>query len=774
MYTLSLDEFGKFEEIDNKPKGIAGVIYDDGDFEFEPNNEVKRIRAFYKQIIEMAKVKLGDYGEDLSYPRGLHHNNKVSPEIQKMHEQAVKKLVSKHLPEFMREGTVEGKKVKDANGGVFPERKGRYFIYCILKSDTGKTVRLEDASKKLQNDNEGFNLYFHMSDEVVGRTVFHNPVVPAKSDFSLNLATRISPKYLRNKETFKQFDNYEAKSKYVNGKDVVMEDGKGGVYYNIGSLDVYRTIIGKYLAEDNPNNINIKELRVESINYNNISKDKPYEFLYLADSICSVISFKLCNDIINDSLSWIKEVNRRCLNILPKERLLIFGYDDIDIAFSDALNQFQNGKYYDALKICHDSKNNTGCFADYYEANWFPYIKKMIVESKDVELVEKAIHELYMSQLSNKYEQDRGIYILNVLEKAIDTLIKKNNAHGGKAIAELYQCGVITYCHIGDYKKAERYRKKAEEFVEYINIEAYLRMKHILCVCYTDGFEWNKALKYADDILENEKSLVLTKLKITGNEILSYSGVAKANSTKGQIYSYCRDDHAEDYFDIALKYFEKGSPNYLITLSYLLQHYIDMGEKTKYSGRSLEYFGGKSNFEERLDYIIEEGLKDRPIFNLKFALFVFVKGIYVFDKDKIGSRLSKRLSDIEGYVNRRFKELLPKDTIWKLSGHPAELIYKYIALLSIDRGEPQEETDIIINKLNGCLENKELLLECIRLLSLAEIEDLKGDRELRNELIKSIAEKLKNGVYVFRKIDPNEKSDKLFEIMKHYFSYMYC
>ena len=68
MITISLDEYGDFEEQNRKPLMIAGIMFDDGNKEYEVNNERKRIRAYYKKVLSEA-------GPDFRYPEDLHSNS---------------------------------------------------------------------------------------------------------------------------------------------------------------------------------------------------------------------------------------------------------------------------------------------------------------------------------------------------------------------------------------------------------------------------------------------------------------------------------------------------------------------------------------------------------------------------------------------------------------------------------------------------------------------------------------------------------------------------
>ena len=68
----------------------------------------------------------------------------------------------------------------------------------------------------------------------------------------------------------------------------------------------------------------------------------------LLTSICSILGYNLPGDSAD---IWIKEITKRVENLNPGVDNLVFGYDEIDLAFSKAWEKFQVGDYSDTLMV---------------------------------------------------------------------------------------------------------------------------------------------------------------------------------------------------------------------------------------------------------------------------------------------------------------------------------------------------------------------------------------------------------------------------------------
>lgn len=297
-----------------------------------------------------------------------------------------------------------------------------------------------------------------------------------------------------------------------------------------------------------------------------------------------------------------------------------------------------------------------------------------------------------------------------------------------------------------------------------------------------------KAIEIAIDNVRLEKNIAEQKRKIFGGYTGAYVDEAISLSQLGQMFSFSGMRKAEEYFKESLDKMGEQSDNYFITESYLLHHYVDMGDynadiahyEKKYRVVSSDFFGGKDGIEEMFEYIFMEGLKGKPLINLKYALYLYLKGIYVFRLNEITDDLWKKIRNIDKYVNTTYHKMISEESVWGLDdNHPVELIYKYIALIAIKRLDTET-----LNKAK----NRILSLECkcaegsskngdiiMVIISKAKIDIANAEKRMeeRDDLILKLAKFMKEKYDAFKKIDLEDPTDKLYSQMQMYIRYMY-
>ena len=107
---------------------------------------------------------------------------------------------------------------------------------------------------------------------------------------------------------------------------------------------------------------------------------------------------------------------------------------------------------------------------------------------------------------------------------------------------------------------------------------------------------------------------------------------------------------------------------------------IHIGDEEHYKKYSHEFFNGNDDLNERLKFLVLEGAKeknDSPKFSLGYAMYVYIKAFFMFEKDKpenqnIVDKLI-HLKTTVGELSERGATLI-KD-------HPWEIIFKYSAML---------------------------------------------------------------------------------------------
>lgn len=339
MITISLDEFGEFEKEDNKPLFVAGLIFDDmeqlGDSQIEERTERERVRAYYRKVIAEA-------GENFVYPQDLHSTGNAERDHNVV--RPVKAKAAETLPEFLTKGTYEGKPLINEKGSIIRERKGKYHLFVMLKSDDGKKRLLSQNANMLADDNWAANRYFHMASSVVNRIIFHNPLYTPT--INIDIATRSTG-------NVGSLDNNlvnEFKKQAYRANETDNSDYR---YFSIMNADIYRTVIAQEMVNSGNVAVKIDKFYVKSIQY---KPDKQMmEFLYLSDSICSILGFKLTGNSADD---WLEQIIRRTDELNPDNENLIFGYDEIDNSFSNAWNCYERKELFEALSIAYDAKQS--------------------------------------------------------------------------------------------------------------------------------------------------------------------------------------------------------------------------------------------------------------------------------------------------------------------------------------------------------------------------------------------------------------------------------
>lgn len=760
MLTYALDEFGDFEGLKNtnEPIYIGGLIYDDHSANGEEKLERKRVKAYYESVIsDAALLANSNYG--FTYPEALHSNgnggrnhNVVRP---------VKEGIKTSLAEFIQHGTYRGNKLqyKDKNGTLrdVQDRKGEYHIFVILKSDQGMTKLLSQNANILAKDDYASNLYFHMADELISRLIFNNPLIDNIHEISLDIATRRSALLDTNSRLFKEYKEQGYKA----------EQAEGGKYqFRLTNPDIYRSVIAKAILEADQPNIKIMNFNVDSIGYHGWDS-KGMEFLYMSDSICSVLGFEIEGTNADE---WLESIVCRVNELTGKAENLVFGYDEIDSIYSKAWAKYSDGDYYKALSIAFDASKLNGEFARYYKELWFKKIEEKIVESEHVSDFNMAVRKLNETLNNNTLDPDKCFYILGVLEKLVPDMEGRFHSPEAKRILYvLYDIGVTACCHIGDSIGAEKYFEKCKLYAGLVSLDDYLSTRNKMVVFCCDYFDLDRAEELSDEnvvyqelLTDLEKELKLSDVSSNG-----FESMGKAHSQRGQVYAFKRDKRAEEEFRAALEYFEKESANYKITQSHLLHYYLDTENKEAYLVEAEIYFGGKTKLISQLKYIIDEGSKNDSLINMKYALYIYVRALYLFRISEMSEKVWLKLQYIEASFGKKIhiKE-------WKLTGHPSEIIFKYMRLIAISRNEEELEKEYA-KKMANCLIYRGATEDVVRKFGEIEVMNKIGDIENRDEISLELCYELADNYPVFADIVIIEDGEARFQWLNEKITFMY-
>lgn len=755
MITIALDEQGDFEGLYDKnvtgaPIFIGGVLFDDLDGEGEYDREKMRIHHYLKAICENVGA---------SYPVDLHMNHRGNNRSQ---VKKVKRKIAETLPEFMSQGVCKGiEGCYKEKLERLPKRIGKYYIFSNMVCDDG-SQRIRTGESTLAREDYASNLYIHMAEDVVERLIFHNPLIDRIDHVHLELATRRV--VLEGDDCDAMAEQY-IKLGYQEDKNPEhMVPGKR--IFCLTNKDNYRTAIQREMMDTEKRFIQFDSMGVKSIYYGNESPNNRMEFLYLADIICSNLGFAL-PELKSGEMIW--EFKRRADEYTGHGKNLIFVHDTVDVGFQKAWTKLEERDYYHALQIGYDVSHTDNPYAGYYKETWFRLIEEKLKKEKSLEDYKISLDRVFNYTRQNNINQDKLLYIFSVLESMQEQMNYRNGEE--KAVLyKLYDTGVSAYCHVGKVATAKRYFKKCREYARYTDFETYIRTRSKLAVCLSDEFEYEESQKLSEENKYFYEELIPLRHLILNDDEEQTVVYGITCSQLGQAYAFQRKTEAEDIFREALKSMgDTDSPNYLITASYLLHYYIDMKMKEKYEMLAQQYFGGKSGLREQFYFILSEGNKGwQGRFSMKFALYVFVRAIYTFYMEKLSEKMLQRLLNVE-----REAEKTGKEAARQLSGHPWEIIYKYLALIAYDKGY-KEQAQRCMEKAETAVRNQGMIIDMICWFEKMEFAMHKGKIQEAEDIFHHVPKSLKPENPLWSLVHGEKNFRETYEILdRKIFTFMY-
>lgn len=732
MITISLDESGTFEH-NSKPLGdvvmIAGIVYDDHDNEGELEEEKSRIKNFFKQICEK---------HDAVYPKALHCGSDQDDNVS-----LIKQEYKNALVEFFREGKYMGNPVRSANGKERDRTCGTYYVYALVKSRDGKKALRSENISNAANDDMTSNLYLHMSEDALSRLLFYNNVFIDHEKVSFDLATRV---YMGEVD-----EDISAYQKMGHGSNNV-PNGKR-VY--LTNSDVYRTALERDMLSETENDIDIDTLQARSIDYKNANSG--HELLYMADAVCSYLEY---GTAYKENRGYLRSVWDK-MNRLTEDAPLMFVYDDVDTEFVRAWRQAESGDIYNALSIAFDAFHLGNEAAEFYESIWKKELCKRIEKKADAGSLDMAIRKYSQSTRTNNINQQKLIFIFEELERLANKIAFRSTQEKS-VLYELYDAGISAYNHIGNPEKAKECSEKCREYARFVGIERELRNRNKIAVGLCDSFRFKEAEELIITSYEYYRTTYEAQKKLFGeNSEFNKSEYGIVCSQLGQIYGYMLDPRSEEFLQKALQLMERETADYYITESYLLHYYLAVKNKEKYENYAEEYFGGNTDLQKQLEYLVREGsVTQNAIISLKFAMYVYLKSVYVFYMEEIPHELLVQLLNIEGTIERICEEGKKQ-----MNGHPWELSYKYLAMIAFQSKHP-EQAETYRKKMNSRVAAGGNTIEAIKLFGNLELDRL----QMPGIYVDSTRDKLWE---IIQTENPEIKLEQTFEAMEKVVTYTY-
>jgi len=702
MITIAIDEYGDFnflkpnsKNTDNKKNVlyISGIVYNDLDDSQDANFERQRLDRFFRVIAdkenvsypeafyskrkgEVSEIDSDDLPTETMYLNMLDSEEEHSEENPYAAKKTVyisekakyKRAIAAALPEFFAHGTYNGEEL------VPVPRRGFYSIAVMLKSEKGKSMFNDEQTGVLSHDDTVSNLYWHMADATVSRLVFHNPYNLDVNRVQFDLPTRITEVAADNPIKIEEF-------KALGFKEYVFPRGTKPnlhkVYFQVANEFNYRAALELKSVDYNRLNMDIKTFKALSINYD--AKDRleteKYAFLYLANFLCGHFSFYGKLHTLVSDMSRFEAIRKLTDELNGSAPNLLFVYDDVDINYEQAMIEFCRQNYVAALSYLYDGAHGESNFAEFYRTEWFPHIEELIHGEMDVRGIERAIQDLAYYADDTNCNANKLVYMFKHLEQLVISLENQELLDGRIAYA-FYDTGMTAFNHVGDNSLAEYCFLACRHWSRYVPIEDYLLTLKRHVVSVVDCYLYKDALQASRDIVSMEEHIQTLRAKLYGSDISASISLGQAYSQLGQVYAYLQDPNAEKFFKNALSIFDDTSSDTYRTQSYLLHYYIEVGDKASYEQLAVDYFGGNHTLADQLSYIQSLPKQEVYVQSMAFALYVYVKALYVLYRDDIGAFITNQLHRIEQDIR---KAVL-------INSHPWELIYTYLSLIALQAG----------------------------------------------------------------------------------------
>ena len=741
MLTIALNEYGDFHHLGQDEENIktihfiAGVVYDDMDNEQDAENERIRLDRFFRAVAEDSHSL---------YPQGFFGKLKVDEtESEKRQEtfnpdakkdmRILRDAIDVALPEFLAHGTYKGQQL------VEMPRVGHYAIALTLKSEAGKTEYLQPYMSNLLHDKVASNLYWHMADGLVSRLVFSNPFALGVGHVRLELATQMIDVLDSERERLSEYSRlgytpYEYQDEHVKKEGITS--------YQVANAFAYRASLDRHMMELNCPALDVK-LRTVSLR---MEADDPEStirnaFLYLATYICTNFIHYGADRAATDIFKFKKLVDfSNKLNSTHQN--LLFVYDNVDTYFEQAMQAYLNGNYFAALCYTYDAYNCESKFQSYYKTNWFPFLEELIYSADDRVAIERAVQEFVNYANQSRIDAGKLHYVYEQLKYVLED-IQHLSSVDQRLVYAFYDGGVTAFNHLGESDFAVACFQKCQSLAYTVPLETYMQTVRRRVVAKLDSYAYDDALTLANYVVEYEEQIQGLREKLSMDD--KSVSLGQAYSQLGQVYAYLEREEAESYFVKALSIFQEGTDDYYRTLSYLLHYYIDAEKQRDYEVWAPKYFGGSSKVSDQLTYITNMTEDDKSVQHESYALYVYIKALYQFYKHAVGKDVTKRIVNLGRDVGQMLN--------YSIKGHPWELIFIYMSLLSYDWNY-MTDVEYFKECIRKTVDNPGPAIRNIMAYGEMRIADRKGNQKLCDAIRKTLEQDVKNiersMTYMFR------------------------
>lgn len=661
MITVALDEYGTFENVEEKNKCmvIGGIIFKCST-DSDRIKELERLKKLYEHACTQVNCE---------YPTDLHYNRRCGRIINLYEANAVKDMLMDMLPDFLQG---KGEWIND-------KPHGRYIMYALVGDKKGLSNFSAEGISNLIDDNVATNRYEHMAYRTIENILFYN-LHNNDNDVRLELASRSLP------------DNEEDllnEMKKLGADKLQTNSNSDMAFYAVTNGGSYRSALASAIQNSKKQNMNV-DLRVQSINYRVGNHNLYQGFLYMADTICSVYCEAIHN--IKTLPIAMEKLYNICSKYIGAENTYLWAYDEIDQQYREAVRSYESGMYFECIENIFKIKSNKSAVAGKYDS-WISILENRLINNANYESFRIAV-DRYNNYI--RLSNDTSV-ALNHTSYAYDLLIKiADKINCDKILTadwfKLYMIKLIMSNHLGDFLESDKAYNKCIEYSQYVSTEEYLDLRNMMSVYLADSGEFDKALKNTLTTVSYEEMLVDIKKEIcpVNDQIFVHYGCTL--SQLGQCLSFSgKYDEALVAFQKSLSVFGEDIKNVNRTTSYYLHALIEANNIVEYDNVASGYFGA-IGYEKQFRNIIDNGNLDDTA--RAYALYVYLKGLY---------RL--HINDISRVFSITMINDIKKISTELDNCHPWEMIYKYCVLILFAKKKSSD------NKIFN--EFKEKALSCI-------------------------------------------------------------
>ena len=272
---------------------------------------------------------------------------------------------------------------------------------------------------------------------------------------------------------------------------------------------------------------------------------------------------------------------------------------------------------------------------------------------------------------------------------AVDTYLdlaekqKDRDPPSGTVMASLMRSGILCCNNMGDHSGGDLFKSRIEQYKDYLSVPEYLNLQLNLAEQDSDRLKYRKALDRTERTIECFQTIENAYVKCT--EIMGQSKysantkeLGRAYSARGRYLSFLSAEYhglekkrtaeeAEKMFRKALQEFNDSAGNKEITMCHILHLAVECRNRALYEEFAVQYFGW--SLESDPERCLRSILEIKPID--VFKLFIFVKCLYNFHRERISSEILNEL--------RSFFDESRKPEGWKNPFIP--VIYRYLGCM---------------------------------------------------------------------------------------------